>query len=131
MFHPLRGHLFECLIMSDLYKQYTNIGVPAPLYFWRGHGGNIEVDCLVDQGVELVPIEIKSGQTINADYFKDIVAWSEIANTDPALGYIVYGGDMVQQRSTGTVIGWQQAQNLINEIRTRLTNTLDRKRGLK
>ncbi len=88
-----RGALFECLIISDFYKQYYNLGLEAPLYFWRDQNGRIEVDCLIDLGTSLVPVEIKSSETITNGFFSGIKHWSEVAGTDPSNGFIVYAGE--------------------------------------
>jgi len=115
-FHPLRAQLFECLIIADLYKQYSNLGMRSPLYFWRDKNGSHEVDCIIDQGIRLVPVEIKSGQTIATDYFRGLLYWSNIAQTDSADGYIVYGGEFEQTRSAGHVMSWQAAAHLVRRI---------------
>jgi predicted AAA+ superfamily ATPase len=113
---PFRGHLFECFIIADLFKQYFNKGTTAPLYFWRDRNGLIEIDCLIDRGGKLTPIEIKSGKTIVPDFFTALKKWNEIAQADPHHGYIIYGGDEEQKREKGNVVGWQTAKNLIQKI---------------
>lgn len=111
-----RGHLFESLIIADLYKQYLNAGEPAPLYFWRDQNGRIEIDCIIDRSGVLTPIEIKSGETIVSDYFTGLTNFKELAKTASQPGYIIYGGDSEQNRSAGHVIGWQRASTLIKTI---------------
>jgi len=37
------------------------------------------VDLLIDHGSHLSPLEIKSGQTINQDYFKGLAFWKKLA----------------------------------------------------
>src|SRR4030095_4414430 len=111
---PFRGHLFECFIIADLFKQYLNKGTNAPLYFWRDRNGLIEVDCLVEHANKLTPIEIKSGQTIVADFFTSLKKWNELAQTNPEDGFIIYGGQESQKRSVGTVVGWQEAGNIVD-----------------
>jgi predicted AAA+ superfamily ATPase len=37
--HPLRGALFETLIVSDFIKQRFNSGRPTDVYFWRDNNG--------------------------------------------------------------------------------------------
>jgi uncharacterized protein len=102
-----RGALFESLIISDLYKQYFNLGQNPPLYFWRDKNGEIEVDCLINKGGNLKPIEIKAGQTSSANYFKTLNKWCELTNTSPQDSLVVYGGLENQTRSIGKLISWQ------------------------
>jgi hypothetical protein len=65
-FHAQRGALFENLGVTEFLKGRFNRGQQADLYFWRDSKG-LEVDLLLDDGLNLTPVEIKSGQTIAAD----------------------------------------------------------------
>lgn len=113
---PFRGPLFESLIISDFYKQYYNYGWRPPLYYWRDQNGRIEIDCLVDKGVKLIPIEIKSGETIISDYFDGIKQWNELTESKTSLAYVVYGGILAQSRTVGNIVGWKSAGSLIEKI---------------
>jgi len=113
---PFRGPLFENFIIADLYKQFFNLGFRPALYFWRDKNGKIEVDGLIDLGNKLIPLEIKSGETINSDFFTGIKNWSEMANVNPEDAYIIYAGSSHQSRSAGTVISWLNASTLIEKL---------------
>lgn len=113
---PFRGHLFECMIISDFYKQFYNMGAQPPLYFWRDKNGRIEVDCLVAQSNKLIPIEIKSGETVVNDFFISLSTWNSLAKVAPENGYLVYGGQLAQKRSVGNVVGWQAADDLMSKL---------------
>lgn len=93
------------MILADLMKQRFNEGLSPNLYFWRDKSG-LEVDCILDRGKELIPIEIKSGATLSADFFASLVKWNVLTGNDPAKSYVVYGGAGEQVRSQGTAIGW-------------------------
>ena len=111
-----RGPLFESFMISDLHKQYFNIGRRPPLYFWRDNNGYIEVDCLANIGNHLIPIETKSGETANSDYFVGLTKWNELAETDPGKGYVVYGGNYTQSTNSGRLLGWKDAGSLMMEL---------------
>lgn len=114
---PHRGALFENLIITDIYKQYYNRAERPPLYFWRDQNGRYEIDCIIEySGLKLMPIEIKSGQTITTDYFKGLEAWRDITKQPDAQGYIVYGGAASQKRSMGTVLSWQNVGSLVDRF---------------
>ncbi len=115
-----RGHLFENFIIADFYKQYYNLGLEAPLYFWRDQNGRVEVDCIIDSGTKLTPIEIKSAETVVADFFNGIAHWCEFAGTNPEDAFIVYAGSMVQKRKGGSVVPWRNAGELVNKIEKRI-----------
>lgn len=94
--HPLRGGLFENLVVVDFLKRLYNNGKQNNLYFWRDNIGN-EVDLRIKKGANRYPVEIKSAQTISDEFFKGIRYWNKLTNTEG--GYLVYAGDMLQKRS--------------------------------
>ena len=103
--HALRGPIFESWVISELIKGRFNRGLKENLYFWRDNTGN-EVDCIIEQGNNLLALEIKSGQTISKDFFKGLLYWSKISGIKTADTYLVYGGDQSQERKDGIVKGW-------------------------
>jgi len=99
--HPFRGGLFENMIIVDFLKSRYNKGNPNNLYFWRDSLGT-EIDLLVEKANSLLPIEIKSGQTITDDYFKSMSAWLRISGMEK--GWVIYAGDEKQVRSNGITV---------------------------
>lgn len=94
--HPLRGALFENHVINEVLKHDLNRNRTAQLYFFRDSNGN-EVDLLYGRGPNLVPIEIKSGQTISSDWFRGI---NHFARHFPATGgAVIYAGEASQHRS--------------------------------
>lgn len=113
---PWKGHLFECLIISDFYKQFYNAGSQPTLYFWRDKNGYIEVDCVVERASRLFSIEIKSAETVRSDLFTSLEKWQELTQADATTSYLVYGGDLTQKRSQGNLVDWKNAGTLISKI---------------
>ncbi|MGB5097939.1 MAG: ATP-binding protein [Porticoccaceae bacterium] len=105
--HVQRGALFESWVISELLKARYNAGETSNLYFWRDRSGN-EVDLLIDHGTHLSALEIKSGQTINQDYFKGLEFWQKLAGDTAGKVWLVYGGDSRQIRSDITVLPWHE-----------------------
>ncbi|CAN5135192.1 ATP-binding protein [soil metagenome] len=112
--HYLRGGLFESMIINELYKQYYNQGTQPGLYFWRDSHGH-EMDCIIDRGARLIPIEIKAGETIDSSYFDGLEYWNELAKSDPEQGYLIYGGKENQSRSKGNVISWRAINKIVDK----------------
>ncbi|MBO9617318.1 MAG: ATP-binding protein [Dyadobacter sp.] len=103
-FHPLRGALFESLVVTELVKQRTNAGKPVNLYYWRDKTGH-EVDIVIDNGLSLIPVEIKAGKTVNNEFFGNIIYWNKLSGA--TTGYIAYAGNQIEERSNGiTVLNW-------------------------
>jgi len=104
--HPLRGAIFENMVITEMVKKCLNVGDEVNLSYWRDKTGR-EVDVIVDEGLNLLPIEIKSGQTVQSDYFKNIEYWNELSGEERAV--VLYGGGQTQQRSNGTlVVNWRE-----------------------
>lgn len=104
--HYLRGGLFESMILSDFLKKRYHHGLPPNIYFWRDKLGN-EVDCLVEEGARLSPIEIKSSATIQSDMFDTLTKWCGWAEMNPSSGIVIYAGEEKQIRKQGTILSWK------------------------
>jgi len=107
--HPLRGALFETLVVNELLKNRMNAGLREPLHFWRDHIGT-EVDVILERGGEIAAVEIKSGLTVAADAFSNLDKWRKYAARQgvysavrPAL---VYGGRTRFTREGVDVMPW-------------------------
>lgn len=110
--HYLRGGIFESFVVSELLKLHFNKGLHPSLYFWRDKQGH-EIDCLIEQGIDLFPIEIKSGKTITKDFFSNLTYWNKLSGSSPDNSYLVYGGDDTQERSQGQVLGWKSLGSIL------------------
>jgi uncharacterized protein len=103
--HYLRGALFENFILSEFIKIRLNQGLRPNLYFWRDNKG-VEIDCIIENGNDLTPVEIKSGNTFNQDYFKNINYWNKLSGNTPENSWVVYGGDTTRNTKDGTLLSW-------------------------
>lgn len=103
--HPLRGAIFETFVVSELVKTRLNRGQRADLYFFRDSGGH-EVDVIAEVGDRLQPIEIKSGQTLNRDFFTGLERWMALAGNRAVAPALVYGGRESLERKGIRVCGW-------------------------
>jgi predicted AAA+ superfamily ATPase len=100
--HPLRGNLFENLVVIEALKYRYNRSRRNNLHFWRDAKGD-EVDLVIEAGPYVMPVEIKSGATINEDYFKGLRSFSARLPAPPSVCALVYGGTERQKRSDVTV----------------------------
>lgn len=103
---PLRGALFENLVVIEALKDRFNAGESGELCFYRDSGGN-EVDLLVPDGRRLRAIEIKAGATVNPDYFRGLRAFGAHQPQAEGGGCVVYGGEGNQSRSDWPVFSWR------------------------
>jgi predicted AAA+ superfamily ATPase len=103
--HYLRGNIFENFIIADIFKQFHHSGLRSPLFFWRDHRGN-EVDLLIEQGDRLIPVEIKSGETLNEDFLKGLRYFDSIQKGKVHQGILIYGGLFGQARGNIKILSW-------------------------
>lgn len=103
--HPLRGYLFESLVVSELLKiRYNNIK-QNNLYYFRDNTGN-EVDLIIDNGPTIACAEIKSGKTISTDFFKGLNYFETLSNDCHSLNCI-YGGDKSYKQNRINILPWR------------------------
>jgi len=101
---PLRGSLFENMVIAEAMKFRFNQGKRSNLTFYRDSKGN-EVDLLLIYGSDIFPIEIKSGMTITRDYFKGLNHFAKLFTDHlPWDIGLVYGGKETQQRTGITIV---------------------------
>jgi uncharacterized protein len=92
--HPLRGQLFENLVITEFAKYFENQGERARLHFWRDSNGQ-EVDLIVENGIppgQLGLVEIKSSQTYHPDFAKSLRLVSKVLGDKVGRQMVVYGG---------------------------------------
>lgn len=113
--HPLRGMLFENLIITEVMKYFLNKGQRPGLMFYRDSNGN-EVDLLIQHGAEIVPIEIKSAATVSRDFFKGLKRFiaSVSASTD---GVLIYGGSDTRLQNNVQVTNLENLNAVLTSIK--------------
>ncbi|MFA6244681.1 MAG: ATP-binding protein [Candidatus Hydrogenedentales bacterium] len=104
--HAQRGSVFESFVISETAKHRYNRGVEPYLYFWRDSTGN-EVDLILDWKDRLLPVEIKSGETVADDFFKGLEYWCGLEKEQSGQPALVYGGDVSYKRHGMNVYSWR------------------------
>lgn len=89
--HPLRGAIFESYVMGEIIKSFANRRRQPPLFFWRDATGH-EIDALIDLGERILPVEVKSGETVPADALDGLHWWTSIPTNPNKGGLLVHGG---------------------------------------
>lgn len=109
--HSLRGGLFESFVVSEIRKHIANQRLGLKTYYWRDHKGE-EIDLILDLGSKLLPIEIKSSQTISNSLFDPIKKFKKVAGKFAAPAILIYGGKEQTQRSGVPVLSWQETDKI-------------------
>lgn len=112
---PLRGNLFENMVIAEALKYRFNQAKRSNLYFYRDSRGN-EVDLLLLNGSDIFPIEIKSGMTITRDYFKQLNHFEKIFSDHlPKGSGLVFSGAEKQERTNVSIVPFQHLYDLFRE----------------
>lgn len=112
---PLRGHLFENLVVLELLKARANQGLDPNLYYYRDVKKN-EIDLLYKQGHNLYPIEIKSSKTFHPDFVKPLRFFQEVAEGRAPKNFLIYGGDSLSQFQGTTLLNFKEAAAVFSQV---------------
>ena len=88
--HPLKGMLFENLVVMERVKRKLNNIESPSLYFFRNNTGN-EVDLLEQDGANVVSYEIKTTQTLSSGLFKGLNFYKKL-NPDNRKSILIHTG---------------------------------------
>jgi len=110
--HPLRGNLFENLVVMELLKYRYNQGKRNNLNFYRDSQGN-EIDVIYNIAHNVLPIEIKAAETITADFFRGFTAFQKVIPDLPYGKMLIYGGTQQQTRGDIQIVPVTEFSNLL------------------
>ena len=112
--HPLRGSLFENVVVAEAIKHRFNRGRQANLSFFRDARG-LECDLLYETGSGIGAVEIKSGSTVSSDWFKSL---NRVAGLIPNISSrtVVHGGTVRQSRSDCEVVPLSDFSGVLERI---------------
>jgi predicted AAA+ superfamily ATPase len=101
------------MVVSDILKTRIHTGLSPDLFYWREKSG-YEIDLIIEQQNQPVPIEIKSGKTLNSDFFKTLTHFRSVTGTNKSI--LLYSGNDSLTRSDGTVISnWKMHDRMLNQ----------------
>lgn len=107
--HPMRGALFENMLMVEYLKYCRHFGLMRGLYFWRDHIGN-EVDLLIEHGGRLWPVEMKSGATFQGEWLRGLATWRRhAAQADIAQAQLISDAPHGGEHSDALLRPWRDA----------------------
>ncbi len=89
---PLRGGLYENLIITEIMKGAHNRGFRPSVYFYRDSHG-IEIDLLIREHGVITPIEIKSAATFSSNFLKGLEQFKTSYPGRSVPGTVLYGGE--------------------------------------
>ncbi len=104
--HPLRGPIFESWVVAEVLKARANRRQPPRLFHLREHRG-AEVDLILESGLRVVAVEVKSGATVGSDFLRGLKRFRDDHGSERDVELrLVYGGSGGMRREGVDVIGW-------------------------
>lgn len=111
--HPLRGAVFENLVLLELMKNDVNRGIEPRLFFYRDNHKN-EVDIIKPEGNNIIAIEIKSSQTFNKSFLGTVEKFKTLAKNKNIKGAVIYSGAQEQIVHNIHVLNYQNSKEIYN-----------------
>jgi predicted AAA+ superfamily ATPase len=102
--HPLKGFLFENMVVVEALKHRFNQGRRSNLSFYRDSSGT-EVDLVYSLAEKMVSVEIKSGETVNSSFFANLRKLRGYFPDHIAGEILVYGSESEILRDGVSVTG--------------------------
>jgi predicted AAA+ superfamily ATPase len=104
--HFAQGALFENLIISNFKKSFAHRYSTHELFYFRDSNGN-EVDLIIDQGSQRIPIEIKCNQTARPKFLQGLNYFEKISDAQTKPGMVIYGGSDNHVIHDQQILSWK------------------------
>lgn len=101
---PLVGNIFENLIVMECLKNRYNKGLVANMYFYRDSNKN-EVDLIIQDGRNLIALEIKSTSTFSSNLLKELENFKTVSK-QVKKSFLVYAGETKKLSNNTEVINF-------------------------
>lgn len=103
---PLKGSLFENLVVMEMLKNKYNRFKPYQLYYYRDSNNN-EIDLMVDYSTHLDAIEIKSSQTFDKSFLKGLNYIRELLPQKIRSTKLCYSGEAEQTIGDSKLVNYK------------------------
>ncbi len=101
-----KGILFEHAVILELARRIRARHASYRLCYWRTSGG-AEVDCVVDMGERVIPIEIKAAARVNLSELKGLQNFLIDYKKQARHGYVITWGSRPEQLAENiTAVPW-------------------------
>jgi predicted AAA+ superfamily ATPase len=107
--HPLRGALFENMVVSDKWKKNLHTGGFTQFYYWREKNSR-EIDLIEESEDKVKAIEIKAGSTSTSDFWKHLLYWKKLR--PDAQMEVIYMGDTAHTIHDVRVVPWTTSSRI-------------------
>jgi len=102
MANAQKGTLFEHFVMLEIIRRVRALNKNYKVNYWRTSGG-AEVDCVIDFGGEVIPIEIKSSSKVGIGELKGLKNFLEEYSEIAKIGYVITTGERKEKLAKNIV----------------------------
>jgi len=111
--HPLRGALFENLVIADIVKSRRHKGLMDNFFFYRDSNQN-EVDLVIDDLQTLDVLEIKSSETFNTNLLKGLNHIRKVLPEKIRKSFLCYAGQQELPFKEHQLVHYSKVSELLN-----------------
>jgi predicted AAA+ superfamily ATPase len=109
--HPLRGSIFENLVVCEFLKKQYNRGLDNNLYFFRDKSQK-KVDLIQEVGDEYHAYEVKIAPAINSDFYKSLKYFRTLFPKENTRSTVIYTGNSESQSPENGYINYLNINTL-------------------
>ena len=102
---PLRGNVFENMVVMEMLKRQANLGREASLNFLRTSSG-FEIDLMMPDGAGRCPVEIKSSMSYSSNLVAGLETYRQTWD-EKAKGMLIYDGRKMSARDQITCLNFR------------------------
>ncbi len=114
--HPLRGALFENMVINEYIKYRFNHGMTSNAFFYRDNHQN-EIDLVIGSGNNFILVEIKSAQTYNPAFRKKLDWFEKTISKGKTTKIVVYDGEQEWQNERFSVLNFRSFISFLEKVR--------------
>lgn len=111
--HPLRGALFENMVINEYLKYRFNHGLTNNAFFYRDNHQN-EIDLVIKSGNNYTLVEIKSAQTYHTNFRKKLDWLEKMLPDSSTKKVVVYDGEQEWNNKELSVVNFRNFISNLN-----------------
>jgi hypothetical protein len=102
-----KGRLFEHAVILEIIRRIRAMNLDYKVHYWRT-GGGAEVDCVIDTGSTIIPVEIKSGSKVILSELRGLSSFIETYKEKVSHAYVITNGRIPEKLTDKiTVLPWR------------------------
>jgi predicted AAA+ superfamily ATPase len=102
-----KGRLFEHAVILEIIRRIRAMNLDYKIHYWRT-GGGAEVDCVIDTGSSIIPVEIKSGSKVILSALRGLSSFIETYKEKVSHAYVITNGRIPEKLTDKiTVLPWR------------------------